>query len=103
WVSREAEQPGHIASMLLMLGNVAYFQGDYDRAFALNSESMALYRQLGIEWGEALVFLNNGDIRVAQADYPAARALYIEALHISRRLDDRRTLSVALKHLATLV
>jgi predicted ATPase/transcriptional regulator with XRE-family HTH domain/Tfp pilus assembly protein PilF len=84
---------------LLGLGVMVFFQGDYDWAAALWSESLALFTALGDTRGIAYSHGNLGLIADAREEYERAIEEYTTALHLFRQLDDQRYVSFMLHNL----
>jgi hypothetical protein len=101
--AREADITHQIAAALLMLSITAVGQKDYERAWNLNAESLALYHQMGSQWGEALILTNNAEIRLAEGRYREARDLARQSLLISQKLNDIRVFSETLEQYAELI
>ena len=87
------------AKALNAAGVLAYQQGDYAAARALDEESLAIQRQLGDRKGIAASLNNLGLVACDQGDYSAARALYEESLAIKRELGDRSGIANSLNNL----
>ena len=87
------------AKVLNEAGLLAYLQGDYPAARALDEESLAIRRQSGDRRGIAASLNNLGLVTCDQGDYPAARALYEESLAIKRELGDRSGIANSLNNL----
>jgi hypothetical protein len=64
---------------------------------------LALYRQLGDQWGEALILGNNAAIREAEGNYMEACILARQSMRVSCGLNDKRSLSQGLDMLAGLI
>jgi predicted ATPase/class 3 adenylate cyclase len=69
---------------------LAWIQGDYAAARALNEQSLAIRRELRDKWGMATSLNNLGVVALYQGDFAAARALPEEGLAIFRELGDKR-------------
>jgi predicted ATPase/class 3 adenylate cyclase len=87
------------AKALQVAGVLAYHQGDYSAARALNEESLSIRRQLGDRRGIAASLNNLGLVAGEQGDYPVARALYEESLAIKRELGDQSGIANSLNNL----
>src|SRR5919199_779394 len=68
------------AAALVGAAQLARTQGDYAGAKGVLEESLALYRQLGLQRNIALVVLTLGEVAQGQGDYAAARELLHESL-----------------------
>jgi predicted ATPase len=84
-------------------GVLAREQGDYDRATALYSESLALWRDLGDKRGTAATLNSLGMVVRDQGNVARAKELYEEALALRRELDDRHSIAATLNNLALLM
>lgn len=91
------------AKALNGLGNLAFFQGDYDAARVSHEEALLLRRELGDTQGVAASLNNLGNAAVEQGDYPAARSYLEQAVAILRELDSKRWIAVTLGNLAAVV
>ena len=70
--------------MLNNLASVVLPLGDYDEAYALHEESLALRRAMGDRWGEALSLANLGLVALNRGDYEQAVQLHRESLVLRR-------------------
>src|SRR5438874_5504804 len=96
--SREAR-----AKALNGAGNLAYNQGDYDTAWGLHQESLALSRVLGDRQGVAGSLNNLGIIARRQGEYSQARTLLEEAIATNRALGNRHWQAINLNNLGNVV
>ena len=87
------------AEALRGAGFLAYRQGDYVSARALQEEALTLFRQLGNQQGIARSLGNLGNVASNQGDYVSARALQEEALALFRQLWDQSSIATALGNL----
>jgi tetratricopeptide (TPR) repeat protein len=87
------------APALSAAGNLAYCQGDYEWAGALQEEAIVLWKVLGDRRGTAGSLNNLGTVAYYQGDYGRATALYEEALALWRELGDRRGIAGQLNNL----
>jgi predicted ATPase len=87
------------AKALNAAGDLAYRQGDYALARALNEEGLTIYRASEDRGGAAVSLNHLGSVAYIQGDYAAARTLYEESLAIRRELGDRGGIAVSLNHL----
>jgi predicted ATPase/class 3 adenylate cyclase/Tfp pilus assembly protein PilF len=87
------------ARALKAAGVLAYQQGDYPAARALDEECLAIQRQLGDRRGIAGSLNNLGLVACDQGDFPAARLLHEESLTIVRELGDRKGIANSLNNL----
>lgn len=62
-------------------------------------ESLAIYRDLGCQWGAAQVLSRLGLLALEMGDYPTARHLLEESVAICQRLADRKSMAYALCYL----
>jgi predicted ATPase/DNA-binding CsgD family transcriptional regulator len=79
---------------------LARYQGDYEQARALTSESLRLYRQLEHKHGIADALANLGFVALYQGDMDSMRSLYGESLAINRELGNHQGMADSLSHLA---
>jgi predicted ATPase/class 3 adenylate cyclase len=93
------ERTGERAKALKAAGVLAYQQGDYPAARALDAECLAIQRQLGDRRGIAGSLNNLGLVACDQGDFPAARLLHEESLTIVRQLGDRKGIANSLNNL----
>lgn len=93
------ELAAHRARVLNGAGNLAWIQGDYNRATALLDESRMLSDNLGDKNGVASVVLNLGNIALEQGDYDKATALYKENLDLRMELGNKQEIATALQTL----
>ena len=91
------------AKALKAAGVLAYQQGDYPAARALDEECLAIQRQLGDQRGIAGSLNNLGLVACDQGDFPAARLLHEESLTIVRELGDRKGIANSLNNLGNVV
>jgi predicted ATPase/DNA-binding winged helix-turn-helix (wHTH) protein len=91
------------ANALNAAGVLAFYQGDYPAARALDEESLAIRRELGDRRGISDSLNNLGTVAVEQGDHPTARALFEECLAIQRELGDRFGITVSLNNLGYVV
>jgi predicted ATPase/class 3 adenylate cyclase/Tfp pilus assembly protein PilF len=87
------------AKALKAAGVLAYQQGDYPAARALDEECLAIQRQLGDRRGIAGSLNNLGLVACDEGDFPAARLLHEESLTIVRELGDRKGIGNSLNNL----
>jgi DNA-binding CsgD family transcriptional regulator len=90
------------AHALSAAGELAYHQGDYASAEALQRESLAVYRALNDRRGVAVALDNLGRLISRHGDPARALALLEESLAAKRELDDRWGLAQVLHDLADL-
>ncbi len=76
--------------MTEVLGGVAREEGDYERAEALHEESLALWRELGDEQGEAGALDYLGFVAWLKGEYDRAIELCAKALSMNRYSGDKR-------------
>jgi predicted ATPase/transcriptional regulator with XRE-family HTH domain len=99
----EGAAPNARAEALQGAGVLAAEQGDYGRAAALFTGSLALRRELGDRRGSARMLSNLGVVAYEQGEYGQAAALHEEALALCRELGDKRGLALALGNLGLVV
>jgi tetratricopeptide (TPR) repeat protein len=87
------------AQALKTAGVLAYQQGDYPAARALDEESLAIHRLLGDRRGIAGSLNNLGLVACDQGDFSAARALHQESLAIMRDVGDRKGIANSVNNL----
>jgi predicted ATPase/class 3 adenylate cyclase len=92
--------PALCAAALRDYGGTVYIVGEFDRGVALYEASLALYRELGDEWGVAHMLHRFAAEATRVGDFDQARALTEEALSTAHRLGDHRNESIALATLA---
>ncbi len=90
------------AKTLLILGNLAYGQGNYSEARAYFDQVLRLRQALGDRQGEAMALNNLGTVAVAQGDYAAAKNYFEPGLDLSREIGDRRNQGIVLSNLGHL-
>ncbi|MGH2542004.1 MAG: tetratricopeptide repeat protein, partial [Ardenticatenaceae bacterium] len=94
-----AEPTAARAKALYGASVLASLQEDYDTAYALLEENLAIVRQLGDKLILASSLNAAGILAFQQGDYPSARDLYEESLAIARELGDKRRSAVSLNNL----
>ena len=99
----EGAAPNARAEALQGAGVLAAEQGDYGRAAALFTGSLALRREMGDRRGSARTLSNLGIVAYEQGEYGRAAALHEEALALCRELGDKRGLALALGNLGLVV
>jgi tetratricopeptide (TPR) repeat protein len=75
------------ADTLDSLGYAYAHLGRHDEAVEAYEASIALWRDLGDRYNAADLLTRLGDIHLARADVPAARAAWTEALEVFTALD----------------
>ncbi|MCI0579818.1 MAG: tetratricopeptide repeat protein [Chloroflexi bacterium] len=90
---------GH-AEVLHGAGKLANDQGDSQTALSLCEQSLALWRELGVEQGIPLVLNSLGVIAQSLGDYDRAMAAHTAGLSLARQLNDRVGTYLALFNLA---
>jgi tetratricopeptide (TPR) repeat protein len=75
------------AKALRSAGGLAFYQSDYERAWARYDDARHLYAALGDEENCAGALLNLGIVADAQGDYERAAELYEASLTLARRLE----------------
>ena len=99
----EGAAPNARAEALQGAGVLAAEQGDYGRAAASFTGSLALRREMGDRRGSARTLSNLGIVAYEQGEYGRAAALHEEALVLCRELGDKRGLALALGNLGLVV
>jgi non-specific serine/threonine protein kinase len=84
------------------LGRVAYLQGDQQAAREHLEEGLALARELGDAWLQALLLTFLGRVTTVLGDHSAAQASQEESLAIKRHLGMRRAMGLSLTNLGQL-
>jgi tetratricopeptide (TPR) repeat protein len=79
---------------------LARYQGDYEQALALTSESLRIYRHLEDKHGIADALANLGFVALYRGELDSMRSLYEESLTINRELGNRQGMADSLSHLA---
>ncbi len=87
----------------LRFGNLDYYGGDLDRAYANYQKALALFETTENERGIALAKNNIGNIYRAWGDTTAAQKYYREAIEIGERLKDKKGLASRYNNLALLM
>jgi len=77
------------AKALSGAATLATFQADYAQAVTLGNESLAIFRQLGIQPGVAAMLGGLALAHAFRADYAAAMALGMESVTVWRELGER--------------
>nr|HET6904539.1 tetratricopeptide repeat protein [Ktedonobacteraceae bacterium] len=77
------------AKALFAAAHLAFVQSDYERAEALSSKSLPLYRELGDQRGIALSLNILGNVAWVRGNTAAARSQTEEALALYREMDDK--------------
>ncbi len=95
WLDRMLDAVGEETSALRAdaltgAANLAFMQGDLRAAAELQSESLALQRQIGDPQGVAYAANNLANTSIQLGDNARARELYEEAISISKELGDVR-------------
>ncbi|HXT38012.1 MAG TPA: tetratricopeptide repeat protein, partial [Chloroflexota bacterium] len=102
-VRRALEDKLGIASALVDLGGIAWFQGRYDRAREYFEESLDLHRALENTWGICGALTNLGVLVRNQGDPERARTLQEESLTLARELGDKSHIACVLGNLGVVV
>jgi predicted ATPase/DNA-binding CsgD family transcriptional regulator len=90
------------AAALNGAGVLAHVRGEYERALAYISESLALARRLGLQSRMAAALHNLGALAREQEEWPRARAAYEESLSIERQIDNSWGIAMSLTNLGAL-
>ncbi len=83
-------------------GNLAFYQGDYERSGTLHEESLALRRAVGDKQGVAMSLNNLGNQAAIQGNYERATVLFEESVAIDRELENTQGLANSLNNLGNL-
>ena len=87
----------------LRFGNLDYYGGDLDRAYANYQKALALFETTENQRGIALAKNNIGNIYRAWGDAESAQRYYREAIEIGERLKDKKGLASRYNNLALLM
>ena len=90
------------AKALFSAATLTFIQSHYERAEALSSESLALYRELGDQRGIALSLYQLGNVAWVRSDTAKARSLLEEALALFKEVDDKEYAAYSLFSLGLL-
>jgi len=96
--SRDEKTPPR-AKVLNLAGNLAYWQGDYDRARHFHEQSLEIRRHLNDRIGISASLNNLGNVAERLGDYGEATAFYEESMAIRRELGDEAGIATALNNL----
>jgi tetratricopeptide (TPR) repeat protein len=99
-IARRSNYPVNYHGALLMLGEVARCEGDYDRAAVLYQQCLSFWPTIGAHGTLAgtLVYLGCAELR--RGHRSEAERLLVEGLRMHRELDSRRDMVIALVGLA---
>jgi tetratricopeptide (TPR) repeat protein len=100
---RELDDKPSIAHALTIIGEIARFSGDKDRARHAYEETLVICRQIGDTRGILITFLNLTFIAQRESDYERARDLARKALDLARKLDLRAEMAECLVALAGMI
>jgi len=95
WRALGAEGRSGAAAVLLLSGDLATQEGDYDRAPALFEEAMKLYRELNDVGGIGETHMQFGWAAMRGGDYPLAASHLEECLALARQANDPTLLAFA--------
>jgi non-specific serine/threonine protein kinase len=98
-LSRNLDDKWGVALVLDGLGQLAYRQGDDERALNLGRESLALHRALGYRQGVATSLANLARATLRRGDLTAALELYREGVTLGRDLEVGATVAACLEGL----
>ncbi|MCA9934399.1 MAG: tetratricopeptide repeat protein [Ardenticatenaceae bacterium] len=98
----ELEDKAGVGQVLHNAGTLAAQRGDYEAAWNLWQESLAIRRTLNDEQNIGSLLSNMGIVARYQEDYELAQQLYEESLAMRRRLGDRWAIAVSLNNLGLL-
>jgi tetratricopeptide (TPR) repeat protein len=101
-LARAVGADGPVADLLLTRAQILEFQGEARAAAEQFQASLAVYGKAGDLEGRASALNNWGRAAYAMGDYPQARRLIEDALHIRRRSDERYGISYSLLDLGRL-
>jgi predicted ATPase/DNA-binding SARP family transcriptional activator len=97
--ARQTGDKGGLAVCLNNLGIMISSQGDYAAARPLFVESLAIRRELDVDWTR-FPLIHLGHLACRQGELAEARALLQESLAICRRLEDKRLIIECVEGLA---
>ncbi len=98
-----AEAPTRARAIVLNgAGVLAYYQGDFHSAHALNMEGLAISQKLGDSIGMSSALINLGNIACDQGEFVSGKTFYERGLAIMRERNDRQGMATALMNLGTL-
>ena len=92
----EQGQPVARARALMVAGNLAYHQADYDAATSCFDESLAIWRQVGDRRGEGWALVALGMVTHGQGDLDGCRDELEEGLRLCREAKDAEGVTQAL-------
>ena len=72
---KEIEDKDGIAWILFCLGDLAFWQGDYERAKSLYVESQNAFREVGNKWAVSMALSGMGSVVLAQGEFERAITL----------------------------
>ena len=84
------------ARALRAYGGAIYIVGEFERGLALYEQSIAIYRALGDERGEAHMVHRFAVDACRRGDYERATALSSDSLEVARRIGDRKGEALAI-------
>ena len=87
------------AHAYLLLGNVAYEQGDSDAEIASKEACLRLCREVGDKRGMAAALGNLVSVALKMQDYRRAEQLCQESIQLFRELDDKVDVAIGISHL----
>lgn len=83
----------HICTLLLYLGRVLFYQGNYAQSQVIREEGLALARQIGHQELTCSALSNLGSVIAEQGNYVLAERYYQEGLTLARSLGYRKARS----------
>jgi tetratricopeptide (TPR) repeat protein len=104
WLDRALRATGKArtalrARALAWEGLLTSYQGAYAEGILRQRESLAIYEELGDDWGRAFALQNLAAALHAQDDYERAERLHQESLALFRKTGDKPWIGFALTHL----
>ncbi|GIK40504.1 MAG: serine/threonine protein kinase [Chloroflexota bacterium] len=93
-IAQELDEVWLIALNHMLVGQIAFFQGDYLPARAELEVALALLRRIGDRWGLVHTLGPLGMIELAQREFNQARSYLEESLLIARDLGDTRSMAL---------
>lgn len=99
-LSQELESNVYKASILFQLGFVSWARCRYEEAWTEFEEAAALFQELGDTWNYARSLAYLARAIAAQGEYDQAREQAEQSLKLSRMLDNKGRIAIALSELA---
>jgi tetratricopeptide (TPR) repeat protein len=100
---REVHDKHGIAHALTIIGEIARFNGDGDRARRAYEEALVLYRQISDTRGTLITYLNLAFVAQRESDYRHGRDLARQALNLAHTMELRSEMAECLLALAGMI